>query len=571
MKKYIAAAAAVTALLAAPVWAQDAEDEELEEEPPATSPVAEYDNDAGLETIVKAQEEQPSAVPAPDPKTEDFKSAWDVVDEIFKEDGIETDGETSLIAVIGTARTKLTDPSSRDDFSTVRDMTYLRAYLNAKASIIKAIDTDFEAFDRAALTTKRPDSPEEAAWAAKKAELETKREQLAKQLAILDAKEAAALEGVTVKDQFGKLLDGLIKKVDASYDAGEIAAEKKADYEAFKAQCNALEAEFNALREEAEKLPKFPKNETSSDIKMLSKMPLVGASIYCQSESWDPSTGAYQIALGCVWSPKLQDQAEKTMTTGSFDAGTKGDQTAKEWYREQDLSAMVGARRIVDDRGRILYIGVGTAVEPDDPSDIEAAEAFAETEAIHSIAMSLLGDMETYREVHQNFREYEGGTSAATRNLAQSTTQKIKANLSGCVSLGTKTVKNTISGKRMIVNVMFLDPSLAKNAAELMKQSYAAAEAIDRANKYKAGLHAGMEQSYENAKRDPTAFNQGKAAGKKAVDDEVAKKPPASAAAPGISNKSSGSGSGSAQEEKIAPQGGSFSGDTKSSRKNFGL
>ena len=569
MKKYIAAAAAVTALLAAPVWAQDAEDEELEEEPPATSPVAEYDNDAGLETMVKAQEEQPSAVPAPDPKTEGFKSARDVVQGILDEDGIETDGEKSLIAVVGAVQTKLTDPSSRDDFSTIRDMMYLRAYLNAKANIIKAIDLKFEAFDRASLTTQRPASPEEAAWAAKKAELETKREKLAKQLAILDAKEAAALEGVTVKDQFGKLLDGLIKKVDASYDAGEIAAEKKADYEAFKAQCNALEAEFNALREEAEKLPKFPKNETESDIKMLAKMPLVGASIYCQSESWDPSSGAYQVALGCIWSPKLQEQAEKTMTTGSFDAGTKGDQTAKEWFKAQDLSAMIGARRIVDDRGRILYIGVGTAVEPDDPSDIEAAEAFAETEAIHSIAMSLLGDMETYREVHQNYREYEGGTSAATRNLAQTTTQKIKANLSGCNSLGTKTVRNTISGKRMIVNVMFLDPGLAKNAAELMKQSYAAAAAIDRANKYKAGLHAGMEQSYENAKKDPTAFNQGKAAGKKAVDDELSRKPPASAAVPGISNKSSGSGA--AKEEKAAPQGGSFSGDTKSSRKNFGL
>ena len=183
--------------------------------------------------------------------------------------------------------------------------------------------------------------------------------------------------------------------------------------------------------------------------------------------------------------------------------------------------------------------------------------------------MSLLGDMETYREVHQNYREYEGGTSAATRNLAQTTTQKIKANLSGCNSLGTKTVRNTISGKRMIVNVMFLDPNLAKNAAELMKQSYAAAAAIDRANKYKAGLHAGMEQSYENAKRDPTAFNKGKESGKKAVDDELSRKPPASAAVPGISNKSSGSGA--AKEEKAAPQGGSFSGDTKTSRKNFGL
>ena len=569
MNKYIATAFAASALLAAPAWAQTEEDEELEEEPPAASPVAEYDNDAGLETMVKAQEEQPSAVPAPNPKTEEFKDAKKVVQDILDEDGLETDGEKSLIVVVGAAQTKLADPSSRDDFSTVRDMMYLRAYLNAKANIIKAIDTDFEAFDRAALTTKRPESPEEAAWAAKKAELEKKREQLAKKLAILDAKEAKALEGVTVKDQFGKLLDGLIKKVDASYDAGEIAAEKKADYEAFKAQCNVLEAEFNALHEEAEKLPKFPKSETSSDIKMLSKMPLVGASIYCQSESWDPSSGAYQVALGCIWSPKLQEQAEKTMTTGSFDAGTKGDQTAKEWFKAQDLSAMIGARRIVDDRGRILYIGVGTAVEPDDPSDIEAAEAFAETEAIHSIAMSLLGDMETYREVHQNYREYEGGTSAATRNLAQTTTQKIKANLSGCNSLGTKTVRNTISGKRMIVNVMFLDPGLAKNAAELMKQSYAAAAAIDRANKYKAGLHAGMEQSYENAKKDPTAFNQGKAAGKKAVDDELSRKPPASAAVPGISNKSSGSGA--AKEEKAAPQGGSFSGDTKESRKNFGL
>lgn len=560
---------AVATLLVAPVWAQEPEDDELEEEPPAAGPVAKYDNDAGEDTMLKAQKEQPSAVAAPDPKAEGFKSAKTVVQDILDEDGIETDGETGLIAVVGSAQTKLSDPSARDDFSTVRDMMYLRAYLNAKASIIKAIDTDFEAFDRASLTTQRPQSPEEAAWAAKKAELEDKRVRLAKQLAILDAKEAAALEGVTIKDQFGALLNGLIKKVDASYSAGEIAAEKKADYEAFKKQCDALESEFKALQEEAEKLPKFPKSETSSDIKMLAKMPLVGASIYCQSESWDPSTGAYQVALACIWSPKLQEQAEKTMTAGTFDAGMKGDQTAKQWYKEQDLSAMIGARRIVDNRGRILYIGVGTAVEPDDPSDVEAAEAFAETAAIHSIAMSLLGDMETYREVHQNYREYEGGTSASSRALAQATTQKIQARLNGVSPLGSKTVKNAITGKHMIVTVMYLDPGLSKNAAELLKQSYAAATAIDRANKYKAGVHAGMQQAYDNAKKDPAAFNQGKAAGQKAVDNEVAKKPEASASVRGISNKSSGSRP--ENEEKAAPQGGSFSGDTKSSRKNFGL
>ena len=569
-RTFITTAFAGAAFLAATVWAQEANDVNVAEQQSAQGAVEAYDTDAGVTTTMEGQSKRPSAVVAQKDGATTFISAKEVVEGILDEDDLQTDGDLGIIVEVGTAQEKMANPAtlSAEDFSTIRNMVYLRAYLNAKAQIIRGIDTKFEAFDRASLMTKTPETPEQQEFKAKTKELEAKREKLAEMLATLDEKEAEALQKATIKDKFGNMLDALTKKLDSSFDAGKIAAEKKAEYEAFKAECDKAKTEFEALREEAEKLPKTPKNETSSDIKMLAKMPLVGAAIYCQSESWNPSKQSYQVSLACVWSPKLQEQAEKTMTTGSFDAGMKGDISGKEWFKAQDLRAMIGSRRIVDDKGRILYIGIGASLEPEDPDDMEAAEMYAETDAIHSIAMALLGDLETFREVHQSSKTYQDGSKDVSRSLANTTTQNIEANLSGCVSLGSKTVRSPIAGKRMIVKAMYLDPGLAKSAVELMKKNYAAAMAMDRASKYKQGVHDGMDEAYEASKKDPTAYNQGKNAGKKTVEAAVATKPPVEAAVQGIVNESEGSGSDAGT---AAPKGGSFSGDSKKSRKNFGL
>ena len=567
---------ALAALVAAGVGIAVAQEAGESANAAATTVVAQVEeageSDEGPEIVVEALEAEVKIAKeeASQPQQESkFVSAEQQVQEtIEKKMNLEFGylSERKSIIAQGTSYATVRDPANDDTFMALRTAKATEAYLMAKIAIIQAISTDFSAFDRAATVAKYGESNVEKVFAKKQAAFEAKRAEFEKKMAQLDAAEAEALEGVTLNDRFGAILDGIAKKLNDGYDPEKISADKKATYEALKAECEVLKAEFEALQEDAENVPALPKNEVESGVTLLAKMPLVGASVLTQSESWDESTKQYSVSMAIVWSPKLQESAVK-IAAGNYEAGKDlGVLTRKEWIDMQDLAAMVGPRRFVDKNGHPYFVGVAAADLTCQNSDIKGRKMMADNEARKSVAFSLAGDLKAYEEYKMNLKEYQSKSDdlrSIVQDLVSHMSQKVDLRLKGCLSMRNRTLTHPISGRKTYVTVFYVDPMLAKDAAEILKSNYAAAKVITESVHDQRGIQSGMEKRLKAARDSKVEFNRGEAKGMKDLEDEanavkqrVLPKP-----APAKAVSAGAAGSGETKRVPGKSTGGSYSGD----------
>ena len=374
-------------------------------------------DDGGTAIIAIAEEKAAEVAALPD---EPGESALNKVNADLEAMGLTSgyDAAKKAIIQVASANIEMPDPAKDSAFMLKREQIGNFAVLQAKAEIIRAICSEFTAMDRA-LTNfdEETDDNREKFLAAKEA-VEAKRAELAEAMAQYNAADAKTVGDITLNDRFGSFIDAVIKKIDQSYDPASIAAAKKVDAEVAKAEAAALKekakllaAEYKALEAAAAKLPKDPALETESTATLLSKMPLLGATVLTQAESWDPGDKQYSVAVAVVWSPKLQASAAK-MGTGDFSAAGKPGKFSKlDWVKAQDWSSMIGTRRFTDNQGNNYFIGIG-AVDPGKGVQANAKRMLAETLARKNVAMALIGDLATYREMKQNLKVYADQSTA---------------------------------------------------------------------------------------------------------------------------------------------------------------
>jgi len=297
--------------------------------------------------------------------TGEFVSAEDLVERRLNALNLTAgyDSKKKAIIQVGSASIKIEDPANDSGFLLAREQIANNAYLNAKADVIRAINTEFSATDRALVAAEFGEDETAKQFAAKKAQIEEKRAELSALIAKVDAAEAQVIEQVTLSDRFGSLLDGLIKKIDREYSPEALAAKKVSNAAGMKAvaaqlkeRCTALIKEYKKLEEEAEHMPKDPVLSTSSDVKALSRMPLLGSSVLTQAESWDPEEKIYSVALAVVWSPRLQEDAMRIVSGDFATRPNKGKYSKLEWVGAQDFSSMIGPRRFTDNEGNNLWL-----------------------------------------------------------------------------------------------------------------------------------------------------------------------------------------------------------------------
>ena len=437
--------------------------------------------------------------------SEDFVSADDQVTADLEKIGLSVGYDTDKKAIIqmGSASIKVEDPANDAGFMIAREQLSNIAYLNAKAEVIKAINAEFSAMDRVALNMDESFDENAEKVAQAKDSVEKKRAELCEVLAKYNEADAKAVGEITLNDRFGAFIDGVIKKIDKSYDPQALAAAKKvdaatakADAEALMARAKELYAEYQTLKAAADKLPKDPAMESASSAKIMSKMPLLGSSIITQAESWDKTEKVYTVAMAIVWSPKLQMNAAK-MGTGDFSAtGKPGKFSKSAWVKAQDWRSMVGGRRFTDDKGRNLFVGI-SAVDLSGPVVKQnARKKIADTMAIKNVAMSLLSDLETYREASQNLKVYADDSKAAAQKLTENTSAKVDINLKGCMQLSGKTVKHPVTGRKIYVSAYYIDPSMAAAAGETLKKLYADAIRVKKYTKLQRDTQQVMQNTY---------------------------------------------------------------------------
>ena len=529
MNKHIATALAASALLAMPALAED----------------------QGAAIAAQAQGES-SAVTIP---PEQFVFAKKKVEDTLATLGLSPgySAEKKCTIVIGVAELYEPHLDTLKDFQAKRSAKALEAYINAKSEIIRSVFTDFKAEERLS-TGDAQQSEEETAVAKKIAEAQDKVDAFAEKAGKPEL-EGADIDGDLVANLKELVFEPPAPATDTQEpapDAQEPASTAPQE-NPLAAERDALVAEITALLKEAGNLPKPVIGSSESKTTLLSSMPLLGATVLTQAESWNRTTGDYQIAMAVLWSPKLQNEAKALASGNPLPADKPGKLSAKEWVAKQDLLAMVGPRRFVDKDGNAIVVGIASRdITGLHGQKVTIERQKADTDAINRLATSLMCDLETFRELQQNFTEYDDASSDVMEKLANKIQSRTAFVLQGVLPLSSKEGFHPLSGRNTYATAYYLDPYLSKDAMERMKSLYADAIGVENASQYRRGQHAGMESKLEEARNSTEKFEEGKAEAAADVEARV-KRDEAKIKVEGAQ--------GSSGPKQVSGQGGVVSGD----------
>ena len=524
MNKHIAFAFAGTALLAVPSFAED----------------------QGA-AIAAAAQEGTAAVSVP---AEQFVSASLKVEEQLKQLGLATgyDRKRKAIIEIGTANLTMEKGVAGDDtFMLKRSAKATEAYLSAKAEIIKRLYSEMEATDQVSLNDGNPSEEELAV----KAKIEEVKEKLA---AFAEKAGKPELADADIDDALVDSLKELAFDPPAPepQPAGDDAPPATSPANPLATERDSLVADVQAVIKDANSIPREPMSENTSMAKILSKMPLLGAKVLTQAESWDKTEKMYEMAMAVIWSPKLQEEAKNLATGNPTIAEKKGKCSVQEWIGRQDLLSMAGPWSFTDDEGKTIVIGISARDISGLPAPkLKKAKTEAETDARVAVATSLTCDLAAFTETSRRLAEYDDGSSEASSKVSDVVSSKTAVSLNGVGKLTSKEGYHPITGRKTYAVAYYLEPDLSKDAMERIKQMYADAITVTDASNFKKGQMAGMEASYDAAKESTEKFEKGKAEASADVEGRVR--------AAEVNVKTSGP-QGSSGKNQIGEKGGVVSG-----------
>lgn len=520
----------------------------------AQSVIAPLLEDQGEEIALAAQAANVSIPPKPE------VTAMDAVTNDLNNHGLHTGYDKEKDVIIGTAFAafKSPNPAEDPDFIDKRDLAAMEAYLKARASVGRQIAQIFKAEARSGLVPNDDPSPLAKAKEAKQKEVEEMKANLTKKLAELDAVEAEALKGVTIIDRLDAALDAIIKKLDSSYDPAVISAEKMDRYNALKAEAAQLKLAYKELGEATEAA--FPKvrSESKVDSEVLASMRFFGCVVQAQSEAWNPDDQAYEVAVAVIWSRKLHKLALATLTGDNSVKGKPGRCSFEAWLDAQDFSSMVGSRQMTDNKGNKYFVGIGAAPYPKLIVEREAAWAMAQENARVAAMFAMLGDGASQRVANRDWKRMSNDSSYSTTKLTQNIFAEIKdQQVQGMEERDVYTLVNPISGQKMYVAVLTINPELAAQSQDMLNLTGAGVIENETSNRFRAGAEAGREAAIDAARRDPSAYQQGVQAGGQGIVDKLPT-PPASMRRTGGQTATPAA----APAGQPVPQGGVYTGDS---------
>ena len=505
--------------------------------------------DGGTEAIAQAQE---TKVEAPTPAK--FKSAEKVLAEVAKSRGWETrwGRKKGRIIKIESAEFVTKDPSTDKKFFTLRDLAAKKAVLKAKVGIIETFGVEMSGSDMLDVPGSDVEKELSAERTAAMEAVEAQKKVMIKLLEQTDKAEAVA-NGTApdVTDEIGKLmelsdselvrqsgkvlaqglkelkvtqkLDALmnagIKKLDAEYNAGAQDEANKARYEDLKKKYAEAQKQFAELKAKADKMQKALKSKQTSATTKIAKLPLFGASVIMQTESWDKTTGRYQVAVLVTWS-KVLEEAARAIATG-HEMKTKppaNGKTVNAWLAEQDLGSMIGPRQYVDNEGNRWFLGISARryAESMNSSARERARDLAEMSASQMAVFSIFADLESFKEA-KAVVETRGDADdeaeeedAVAESMAKKLSQTFKnKKVNGLQELASEEVENVIAGQTVYVKVYGIN---ANDAMEAMKMEDLNIATKIESNRYQTqlkGRAAANEAAIKQSENRPEDFAAG--------------------------------------------------------------
>ena len=499
----------------------------------AAVPAMEAPEDDGPQIVAENQKYAPTAKAS---KATDANAA---VGAALRERGFSQgyDSERGSIIQIGQAMDNMDNPSS-PDFMTVRELLVRQAELDAKIQIARVVRQQMSGSTR----VNTPGTQENADFRQKFAEqiaaVEQQKAKVAELLQMLEQAEGNKLAGTTVDDQWKKVMDGIIKRLDAKYGKDDIAVEKQQQYLQIKAAYDQAKAQLDDLTQKKDAL--YPRKTVETEAEAYAEMKLCGAVDLVQAESWDGKF--FHVAVAVVWSPKLQERALLTLGCGAPAGGKPGEKSLDAWLQEQadrgELARLVGTKQYVDDKGRQYVLGFSAAEVPADATDYEDAIAQADLLAQQAVGFYLFSEGDGSQKVKAAMAKFKGKSAelagAVSGGMAQAMPKDMA--ISGLGKVYSAKCRNELSGKDIYVSVAAVDSVLAGKSSEILRTWYAGAAEAVATSQYLAAEQQGMSQALNEVKKSGVAAQAGLAAGQQAVLGELkarqAERAPAAPAAP---------------------------------------
>ncbi len=516
-------------------------------------------SDAGIEAVREAQES------APAPAGKKFKDAKKLLKEQAKtkkwREGWDT--KKQRIIVIQDAKFPTADPASDKNFFIKREMAVKRAYLKAKVEIISTINQKMSAIDQASMVGTDINKVLGAEREQLDKDIAREKEELAQLVEKTNKAEAEALRGTTFGERLNDMLAALIKKLDSEYKKNERDEAKIARFEELKKKLEISKKKYAELEGKANAMKASITNRQESAAETMASMPLYGSSVIMQTESWNKSSGTYQVAVMFCWSMVMERSARAIVTGEEFKVKPSANaKSVQDWLEGQNPATMIGPRQYIDNEGNRWFLGISARSYDDDlpPAILEKNQQIADLYAQQMAAFCVWADVESWKMARTMMETRVNGkdqVDTVAETAANKMTQSFEnKTIRGMQRLFSDEVEHPITGSTIYVSVYGINPNDAKAALEIEKINYATAVMDNRHQTVERGRKAANKAAVEASKNRQEDFQKGYNQQKKAVEGELQKRQPKKKGVQVLDD-----GNGGTKKEKKSTSG-AFGGDT---------
>jgi len=423
---------------------------------------------------------------------------------------------------------------SGSDIFTLKNEAVNKAILNAKANIIKTINTTITA-EQIAFTPIYGMSIDEKIdrqaqdlrnrFNTLLAETQILGEEYTQLTnAVMTSSNDENLMGLTTEDRAASFFDAVIKKLDESYDPATATEEKKQKIESLKRSLNDKRIEFfNSsnqlvdLQKDLDLAKERAKSQTT--VETLSQMPLYGASMVKHIECYDAEERSMYVMVKMIWTPKLHEEARAVLLNEEIEL-EKGDESFEDHIYGLDLTQLLGSYRYIDDQGTPWFYSIRSADATKGNSG--AIQDFTNTLASGQVALALQAEVYTHAIANASVSSAEQSRSSVTAEQFQQEQTQIVKDLKLNINIArSSVVTSPITNAPSRVSIAAVNLKAAHDAPQVMADLYATLKEVNSEMSYRQGLIQGMRDEAETTRNDPTALAEGYAEGRESVDQVV--------------------------------------------------
>lgn len=416
--------------------------------------------------------------------------------------------------------------------STVRSLGAMVAQMQAKAEIVKYLNSEVSASTRATLPPNTPMLTEfDEAKEALKEQLNKLMGEYEDALRAVDAETSKQVAGINMDELFVAGIAATLSKYGVNLDIPGLKAESKQKLEELQNQVVSLEAKLEDIKKRTKEMAGALNSEEASEVTLLAEMVVSGSVTVKSFERFNDVEGVYEVAVVVVWSTAQERFIRSVLgvDTEPVVLKTNSKKTLAEYVNAMNWNAVAGTRWFIDNEGAPHLFAVGVVELQDKKVNTRRrAKAKAEADATHNLALTLQADVRTQLEAKQkvqNVRDENGDETALTAEQLQ---EEVNEKVENMKLIGVSTVfegvrPSPITTRDVYVKVLHLDPLSMKDALEkLNRQLYIARETARKQQEVKGYVDQSLT-TVKEARRDAESYARGaEQAAAKAAEQKAA-------------------------------------------------